>query len=326
MKLSLRAPDLSDEFLTFAAQFGVTHVRAMVEWFLKDGRGPADADAMRRAQDKANTFGLHIGGALIPQAKGSQIWHIRLGTPEREQEIRDVCQTLEAMGKADIRVAEYVFNIQAVHGVGPHEGPDRAGRGGATQVWFDYGRVKDELPDDPRETATADQMWERIEYFLRGVLPAAEAAGVRLACHPNDPPVPHIKGEDRVLCSMDAMKRLIELVPSECNGLNFCQGTFAEMGEDVVEAVRYFGSRDKINMVHFRNVRGRVPHYVETFIDDGDVDMLAAMRAFKEVGFTGMLMPDHSPRTIGDTDYGHRGRAFALGYIKALMKAVGYAP
>lgn len=142
MKLSLPAPDLSGEFLMFAAQFGMTHVRAMVEWFLKDGRGPANADAMRRAQDKVNAFGVHIGGALIPQAKGSPIWHIRLGGPEREQEIRDVCRTLQAMGKAEIRVAECLFNIQAVHGVGPHEEPDRAGRRGATQVWFDYGRVK----------------------------------------------------------------------------------------------------------------------------------------------------------------------------------------
>jgi len=119
---------------------------------------------------------------------------------------------------------------------------------------------------------------------------------------------------------MEGLKRLIEIVPSEANGINFCQGTVAEMGVDVIEAIRYFGSRGKIHHVHFRNVKGSVPRFTESFIDDGDVDMLEAMRAYKEVGYTGTIMPDHAPGVLGDHRIGH---AFALGYIKALMKAVG---
>ena len=169
--------------------------------------------------------------------------------------------------------------------------------------------------------ATEDEIWKRIKYFLERVSPIAEESGVKLACHPDDPPVPKLKGETRVLGSLEGLKKLLNIVPSPANGLNFCQGTIAEMGVDVIEAIRYFGSRKKINHVHFRNVCGSLPSFEESFIDDGDVDMLDAMRAYKEVGYIGTIMPDHTPRVEGDTSWGHRGRAFALGYIKALMKA-----
>ena len=176
---------------------------------------------------------------------------------------------------------------------------------------------------EPGFEAGADEVWERIRYFLEYVVPVAEGAGVKLACHHDDPPVPTLKGETRVLGSLEGMKRLVEMVPSEANGLNFCQGTVTEMGVDVIEAIRYFGSRGKIHHVHFRNVKGSIPRFDESFIDDGDVDMLEAMRTYKEVGYRGTIMPDHTPKIVGDTAWGHRGRAFALGYMKALMKAVG---
>ncbi len=208
-----------------------------------------------------------------------------------------------------------MFNLAAVFG--SEYLP--SGRGGAVVRHFDYGKAK-RAPSDPVFPASAEEVWERIAYFLQRVVPVAERAGVRLACHPDDPPVPTLKGETRVLGTLEGLKRLIDIVPSEANGLNFCQGTVAEMGVDVIEAIRYFGSRSKIHHVHFRNVKGSVPRFEEAFIDDGDVDMLEALRAYKEVGYRGTIMPDHWPQVVGDSPL--IARAHALGYMKALMQAL----
>ena len=321
MKLTLGVRDLTEPTLRFARQFGVTHLKIMAGDFMDEpGRGPIQLAKLTPAMETIKAHGLAVGVALLPQEPGSQFWNVRLGRPERDQEIEDVCQTIDTLGEAGVPVVEYVFNIAACYGYSD-QGNSR-GRGGATITHFDYSVCKD-APAPQGQAATAEEMWDRLEYFLERVVPAAEAAEVRLACHPSDPPVAHLRGEARILGSIDGMKRLIDMVPSESNGLNFCQGTFAEMGVDVIEAIRYFGSRDRINHVHFRNVRGCVPLYDEVFIDEGDVDMLEAMRTYKEVGYTGTIMPDHTPKVEGDTGYGHRGRAFALGYMKALMHAVG---
>jgi len=322
MKLTLGVRDLSAETLQFARQFGVTHLKIGADIFMDEHcRGPVQPEKLERAIEHIKAFDLAIGVALLPQEPGTQHWNIRLGRPERDAEIEDVRRSLDVLGQAGIRVVEYVFNLAAVWGYSDRG--NTRGRGGSTLTHFNYHVVTDTPAPDPKQEASAEEMWERITYFLERVVPAAEDAGVRLACHPNDPPVPYLRGEERVLGSLEGMKRLIEIVPSESNGINFCQGTFAEMGIDVVEAIRYFGSRDKINHVHFRNVRGAVPVYDEVFIDDGDTDMVAAMRAYQEVGYTGTIMPDHTPRVAGDTPFGHRGRAFALGYIRALMQALG---
>ena len=169
--------------------------------------------------------------------------------------------------------------------------------------------------------ATEEEVWDRITYFLERVVPVPEQAGVKLACHPDDPPVPTLRGETRVLGSMEGMKRLMEIVPSDSNGLNFCQGSVAEMGVDVIEVIRYFGSLGQIHHVHFRNVKGSVPRFEESFIDDGDVNMFEALRAYKEVGYTGTIMPDHWPRVVDGSPL--IGRAHALGYMKAMMEMLG---
>jgi mannonate dehydratase len=182
--------------------------------------------------------------------------------------------------------------------------------------------VKDIGPVEPEEAMDADTMWERLLWFLERIVPTAEEVGVRLALHPHDPPTPWLRGEARIIGTIEGLQRLIEEVPSPVNGLNFCQGTIAEMGADVVAAIHWFGERDRINHVHFRNVKGSVPRFDESFIDDGDTDMYAAMRAYHEVGYRYAMMPDHTPAIAGDTPWGHRGRAYALGYMRALMEAV----
>ena len=170
---------------------------------------------------------------------------------------------------------------------------------------------------------TDQQVWNNVTYFLEAVIPTAEEAGVRLALHPDDPPISPIAGVARVFRSHAALKRIVEIVPSDSNCLTFCQGTISEMPENVLDAIRYFGSRNKICLVHFRNVSGPVPKFAETFIDEGHVDMLEAMRLYKEVGYDGPFVDDHVPRMVGDPERQEHSTAFAMGYMKGLMKAVG---
>ena len=316
MKLTTSS-DFSEESLQFARQLGVTHLKVDAGKLMDDHqRGPVQLPKLLEQKRRIEAYNLRIGVALLPQGAGSQHWNIRLGRPGREKEIEDVCRSIEILGKEDIPVVEYVFNLAAVFG----SESKPSGRGGAIVRHFDYAKAG-QSPPEPGFEAGAEDVWERITYFLERVVPVAESANVKLACHPDDPPVPTLKGETRVLGSMEGMKRLIEIVPSEANCLNFCQGTVAEMGVDVMEAIRYFGSRGKIQHVHFRNVKGSVPRFEESFIDDGDVDMLQALRTYKEVGYTGTIMPDHWPRVVGDSRL--IGEAHALGYLKALMEALG---
>lgn len=305
--------DFKEETYQFCAQMGVTHVKINSgELMGEDQRGVVRQDALREVRKQAERYGLKIGVALLPQPAGSQHWNIRLGRPEREKEIEDVCRTLEIFGKEGIPTAEYVFNLAAVFG----SESKPTGRGGATVRHFDYEKAG-QAPAVEGWGASEDEVWDRISWFLERAVPCAESAGVRLACHPDDPPVPTLKGETRVTGSFEGMKRLVETVPSEANGLNFCQGTVAEMGVDAIEMIRYFGSRGKIHHVHFRNIKRAVPDFEESFIDDGDTDMFEALKTYKEVGFQGTIMPDHWPTCAGDSRWA--GRAQALGYLKALM-------
>jgi mannonate dehydratase len=309
--------NFSEESLQFARQLGVTHLKIDSGKLMDEHqRGPVQLPKLLEQKKRVEACGLKIGVALLPQGAGTQHWNVRLGRPEREQEMEDVCRSIEILGNEGIPVVEYVFNLAAVFG----SESKPSGRGGAIVRHFDYERAK-QAPPEPGFEASPEDVWERITCFLETVVPVAETANVKLACHPDDPPVPTIKGETRVLGSIEGMKRLMETVPSEANCLNFCQGTLAEMGVDVIEAIRYFGSRGKIQHVHFRNVRGSVPRFDESFIDDGDVDMLQALRTYKEVGYTGTIMPDHWPRVVGDSPL--IGEAHALGYLKALMEALG---
>jgi len=319
MKLTLGVTDLSEEMLQFAAQLGVTHLKVNAgDWMDERQRGPVDRGKLLAAKDRIEAHGLQIGVALLPQAAGSQHWHVRLGRPEREQEIEDVCRSIETLGQEGVPTVEYVFNLAAVWG--SEWLP--TGRGGAVVRHFDADKAR-LAPAEPEWAASEEEVWKRIAYFLERVVPVAERAGVKLACHHDDPPVPTLRGETRVLGSLEGIERFLDLVPSPAHGLTFCQGTIAEMGVDVIEAIRRFGSQGKIHHVHFRNVKGALPHFEESFIDDGKVDMLEALRAYKEVGYTGTIMPDHTPQVAGDTPWGARGRAYALGYMRALMKMLG---
>ena len=172
-------------------------------------------------------------------------------------------------------------------------------------------------------TVNHDDMWGRLEYFLEGLVPVAEEAGVRLAAHPDDPPLPVLRGTARLITHPDHYQRLLDVAPSHYNALELCQGTITEMFDsDVYGALRKYGSAGKIAYIHFRNVRGKVPNYHEVFIDEGDVDMLEALGALRDSGYDGVLIPDHTPEVECAASW-HAGMAYALGYIRAGMRALG---
>jgi mannonate dehydratase len=204
------------------------------------------------------------------------------------------------------------------------------GRGGAVVRRVRYSLVDSPGKEDNRlgwrdigsiPALSEAQMWSNITYFLRAVIPVAEEAGVRMALHPDDPPISPVLGTACIIRSHAALRRVVEeIAPSDQNGLEFCQGTVSEMPDDVYEAIRYFGERKKISYVHFRNVSGKVPDFDETFIDDGYVDMWKAMTLYRAVRFDGVFIEDHVPAITGDTPHGHRSRAFAMGYAGGLVR------
>jgi mannonate dehydratase len=244
--------------------------------------------------------------------------NVILGRPGRDEEIENVQESIRVAGRVGIPIVEY--NFYALRAMGGYYRTE--GRGGSRLATHDYDRSKN-LPvlSDIGEHSE-EELWERYTYFLKAVVPVAEEAGVRLAVHPNDPPAPKFRGAAQILGSIDGLKRLVDIVPSPASGITFDTGVTREMGHDPVEIIRYFGKRDQINHVHFRNVITKVPRlkYTEVFIEEGQADMLAALRALREVRYSRLLYPDHVPQLPGDA--GQRiGWAYAVGYIKALMRA-----
>jgi mannonate dehydratase len=240
-----------------------------------------------------------------------------LGLPERDEQIENYQETIRNMGRAGIPILGYHWMPNSVW----RTSRTTPGRGGARVTSFDLDLARS-APLSHGRVFSEDEMWQNYVYFMRAVLPVAEEAGVKLALHPDDPPVESLGGVARLFRSFEGFKRGMEVAPSPNHGLDFCMGCWSEMGRGVIEPMEYFGSRGKLFYVHFRDVQGTVPKFQECFIGEGNVDVVEAMRTLKRVGFTGFLIDDHVPHVVDDTDWGHRGRAHATGYIMGLLNAV----
>ena len=316
----------SNEILRAMAGFGVNAICSRLPSARLDDNW--SVEGLTRLRERIESFGVTLDCVPLPMSSNYitsfELPNIMLGkSPERDKEIDDVRQMIRNSARAGIPTLKYNMTFLGV----PRTG-STPGRGGATYSTFVYDKAKQEPPLTEAGPVNADMYWERITYFLERVVPVAEEYKVRLACHPQDPGMPRgkgFRGVETVLGSVDGLKRFVSIKDSAYHGLNFCQGSVSEMlqkpGDEIFDVIRYFGNRRKIFNVHFRNIRGGFLNFQETFIDDGDVDMLKAMRVYKEVGFDGMMMPDHVPRIEGDAN-SFQGFAFALGYIKALIAAV----
>lgn len=247
---------------------------------------------------------------------------IKLGLPGRDEEITDVCTMLSNMGRVGIKT--WCYNWMAVLNW-TRTSSTIPSRGGAVVTGYDHSIMKN-APLTPYGEVPEERLWESLRYFLERVLPVAEKAGVHLAMHPDDPPLSPLRGIGRIMRSVENFQRLVDIAPSPVNGLTFCQGNFALMTNEQPAAIRQFGKQSKIFFVHFRDVEGTVEKYQETFHDSGPTDMMACLRAYRDIGFEGVLRPDHVPTMAGDSNdqpgYSSIGRLFAVGYIKGLREAV----
>jgi len=299
-------------------QIGVTHV-------LSGGpRMPWKEDELRAMVDKLKAGGLSLGNLMIGGFPNTLY-----GRPGRDAEIEQFKESVRAAGKVGVPVVEYNFYAhRAIEGY-----YEQDGRGGAGLTAFDAKRVKG-LPPLPEEGAhTLDEMWRNITYFLKAVIPTAEQSNVRLALHPNDPPVAISRGSGQIMGTVEGWKHLIGIVNSPSNGITFDCGVTREMGHDPGEVCRYFGSRDRINHVHYRNVRVRKPYddYTEVFIDEGENNMLAVMRELVRVKYTRLIYPEHEraldyDRAVGiHNQYpgggGYTGMVYDIGYARAMLQA-----
>jgi mannonate dehydratase len=242
--------------------------------------------------------------------------------PERQQDIDQACEIIKNCAATGIPAIKYNMTLLGVLRTGT-----TPGRGGTRYSTWKLADAKRDPPLTSAGVVGADSMWERITYFLERVVPVASEYRVRLACHPHDPGVPAsgFRGVTRVLGTVDGLKRFVEIKASPYHGLNLCLGTVAEMLQDprkeIHDVIRYFGGRQKIFNVHFRNIRGHRDDFYETFPDEGDMDMAKVIRTLYDVKYPYMVMPDHMPRHADDPDQ-HQAFAFGYGYIRALIQAV----
>jgi mannonate dehydratase len=323
MGISSRA---SDADMRRIKQLGVDHV-------LMSGPAiPWAEPALRDIMDRFRAGGLTVCNMMI-----SGFPNATYGRPGRDEEIAKVSDSIRAAGKVGVPVVEYNFYAhRAMEGY-----YEVVGRAGAGYTGFDYARMKD-LPPLPEEgTHTLEEMWANITYFLKAVIPVAEQSGVRLALHPNDPPVAVSRGSAQIMGTVEGWKRLVGIVNSPANGITFDCGVTREIGDDPVAVCRYFASRDRINHMHFRNVRMHVPRekYEEVFVDEGDVDMFAVMTEVVRGGYRFAIYPEH-PRALdydrevakpsgGLRGYpgggGYAGDAYNVAYTRAMLQAAASA-
>jgi mannonate dehydratase len=316
----------SDEILTVLAALGVDNICSALPSTRLDESW--SVEGLTKLRERVESFGIQLDMVPLPLSshpiERAENPGILLGkSPQRDREIDDICRMIGNAARAGIPALKYNMSVLGVVRSEP-----TSGRGGAGYSTFSYAKARQEPPLTEAGLLPADHYWERITYFLDRVIPVAEEHKVRLACHPHDPGMPPDKGYrgvQTVLGSVAGLKRFLDIRESPYHGLNFCQGTVAEMLEDprreIFDVIRTFGRRRKIFNVHFRNIQGRFLDFRETFVDDGDVDMLEALRVYKEVGYDGMLMPDHVPTIAGDAG-GRQAFAYTFGYIKALLRAV----
>lgn len=303
----------SEDFLLFAQQLGVTDVLLNTPSLPGDG-GKWQLQDLVHLRLRVEQFDLRL--SAIENVPTGFYDQIMLNGPQRDQQIENMIFTIRNIARAGIPIFGYHWMPSHVWRTKP-----KAIRGGALATAYDH-KIGSNYPLTHEREYSEEEMWKNLEYWIKIITPIAEEEGIRLGIHPCDPPVEKLGGIPQLLRNFQAYKRLIEIYPSDSNGIEFCQGTFSEMNDDIYEMIEYFCSRNKILYVHFRNVSGKVPVFYEEFVNTGYVDMYKAMKIYLKHNFDGFFIDDHVPIIHGDTPWGHRSRAFANGYIQALIESV----
>jgi len=321
MYLGTQVAARDDDDYRIFAQLGVKHINAdppgkPSSWTLSD---------LERHRDKVESFGLILDMIQLPlpsqPIEKASYPDILLAGPERDRQIDAVCKLIENVAAAGIPAVKYNLNL-----IGIPRTPDEPGRGGSLNASFRWDKTDQQAEPGLAGVLSEDENWERIDYFLERVVPVAASNRVRVACHPHDPYTPPgYRGVTRVLGTVEGLKKFVLMRENPYHGLNFCQGSIGEMlenpGKEIDDVIRWFGQRGKIFNVHFRNIRGGKLSFMETFPEEGDMDMVRSARIYKEVGFKYMLMPDHVP-TVSGKDPTATAFAFCYGYIAALLQVL----
>ena len=335
----------------FAKQAGATHIVAhLADYFRPGNMSTASGDdvwgttvagtthwtydELLALRKQVNAEGLEL--AALENFDPGHWYDVLLDGPCKQEQLENIKTTIRNMGRAGIPCMGYYFSVAGVWG----RTEIQSARGKARGVGFLESQTPPETPipngivwnmvfDEqappgylPR--VTPEEIWQRLEDFLISIVPVAEEAGVRLAAHPDDPPLPVVRGMARLVTQPQHYQRLLDLVPSHNNSLEMCLGTIAEMAEgdfDLYKAVDRYSNQSNISYIHFRNVRGKVPNYEEVFVDEGDIDMLRVLKILQGNGFDGVLVPDHTPQmTCGAPWYA--GMAHALGWMSGSLNAI----
>lgn len=350
MKLGLGVSSTEEDRLRYAKQLGADGIFFSLQGLpAYDARGYATAGDLGALKQRVESFGLEVLTLRIDPHRTAQV--LSAG-PGRDEEIEHICTTIRAAGEVGIPTVFYNLTPwrslptgwghtegapergegDLRHGSGPGRYYRAAGRGGAVLLTHSRQRAAHDAERAPEGAiapyghVTADEMWARVRYLYERVIPVAEAAGVNVGAHPDDPPERVYRGVEQILNTPEGLRQLVDLVPSPRSGLLLCLGTLHEMGTgpaDTMAAIEHFLQRGKIFSAHFRNPKGTVPNggYQEDFLDEGDLDMLAVMRLLHRHGYQGSLDPDHAVGIAGDTG-GRIAFAWELGYMKALKAAV----
>ncbi|MBL07026.1 MAG: mannonate dehydratase [Chloroflexi bacterium] len=305
------------EYLRFAAQYGVKDILLNNPILQEEKPGVWSKKELVRLKLSIESYNLQL--SAIENVPTHFYDHIMLNGPNKNMQVENMIQNIENMADVGIPIFGYNWMPSHVWRTNP-----RYIRGGAIATAFDYESAKNYPLTHDREYSE-EEMWENLEEWIKIITPIAEKKNIRLGIHPCDPPVEKLGGIPQLLRSFGSYKRLIEIIDSPSNGIEFCQGTFSEMEDakdgGIYEMIDYFSSRKKILYVHFRNVSGTVPKFNEEFINSGYVDMHKAMAIYQKNGFDSFFIDDHVPQTFNDTEWGHRGRAFANGYIQAMIES-----
>ncbi len=307
MRITSVLEPLDDHNLRLAAQSGVEDIVLRYPKY--------HADNLQSLRKRVESYGMSasvVEGHLPIEA-------IKVGGPERENELEKIKLLLRSMGNEGISILCYNF---MAGGDWSRTSVTERERGGALVTAFQ----EDSIPVrdiDAGPSTSPDSLWENLRVFLETIVPVAEQNGVTLAMHPDDPPIPSMGHHARIMHTVENFERLVNLVKSPANGVCFCQGTFAEMGADIPATIKLLGPW--IRYVHFRDIRQTPNGFTETFHDNGQTDMVAAIKAYREIGFSGPIRPDHVPQLSGEEaglpGYTMFGRLFAYGYMRGLLQA-----